>query len=403
MSEQNTAQLTEAKEAPRLLADGDVYAVKVGPFFFGDLDEDGHPVLWRTPRAEALETAKERKELLAKIEYVYAEISIVKLTNDRSGEVTFWADHDADGRFSSCSVEIASPVRHGEMPDWFKAAMMAFNPADSQWEDFDREDYNIAWDVFVSNIPDGHGWLDHYGWSGEGEDSYFVSEPYHLHPQDVRNLTEVCQRFNFDFEISGRSNHYPSSTMRIMIRPLAKLPYVKRVRVVSEEVLAWEARRDAAALKMNLTLACDFIDHVLPLVNEDCKEDLTIRTNILRNIAEMERPSAELYLDDAKYRLDMAVEVGDFVCRDLHRSGMSSTPEIAIARAIASAAQLDKRDSSLGYVGFNCAEAVENDFCQKNNSWTEKSFYAAREAETKWQKEHSDPVIEAFWAEWKDS
>lgn len=408
MSEQNTVpSVAETKpDLPRLLNEGEVYAVKVGQHFFGDFDEDGYPVRWNFPHAETLETAQERLKQLQGNEHVHGELSIVKVIKDRQGEITFWVEDDGDGVFSSRSVGIAPYVRHEfeDMPGWFKAAMMTSDPTNSGWDDYGYEDYVVAWEIFHNQTRgEGRGFLDHFGWSGQGEDSYFVSEPYHLEAEDIQNLVEVCQKFNFDFQISGRSNHYPSETMQIMIRPRIKLSYTKRVRLVSPERLEWEARRDAAELKLNLTLACDFIDHVMHLADEMYKEDFVARTAILRGIAEHKAYEGARYLEEASSSLDFAVEAADYVVRDLYRCGISNTPDIEIARAIAQAARSNGRRQVLRMVDLHCAEAIDQaSWLTNGRCCANEAYVKARKSEEAWQEEHSRPAIEAFRAEWKD-
>lgn len=396
-------------EQPRILANGEVFAIRIGAGFLCDFDdEDGYPRVFRTTHVFSREKAE---ELFRKLEG-YPDAQIVPIQEKEPNEITFWVDEFADGRFTSCHVKIASAIRrdNGEnMPDWFKAAMMAADPGNPEWDDFERKDYNIAWDIFTDEkYGRVRRWMDHYGWSGEGEDSYFVSEPYGLDMEGMQDLIQVCQKFNFDVQISGHSTHYPSATLRITIRPNVKLPYTKRVRIVTAEQSEFEQKRDAAALRLNLILACDYIDHVMHLAGDE-RKDLVGGVDILRSIAadglEMEEgvalPSAERYLDDAKFRLDFAVDFADRRGRELGRVGMGASPEIQLWAAIAQAARTGRNVWGwLSLVGFHCAEAVENDFCRKNENWTSESFYQARETETKWQHEHIKPAVEAFWEKW---
>ncbi len=313
-----TIDTTEVTESRLFL---EAYAIRLSGYYFNHLDEDGYPVLFKRPSAFSREGAEKLVKELADNPNVWGSPTIVKIPRDKSDDIGFWVD-EGNGRLSSCHLDVAQPLRSiWEVPDWFKASVMASDPTNPDWDDHTRDDSNIAWYIFADNL---RGWFKHGGWSGKGEDSYLVSEPYDLGPDAIHNLVKVCEKFNFDFQIFGHSIHYPSRCMRIVIEPKVKLPYTKRVRVVSPERLTWEKGWDAARLKVDLGLACDFIDHVLPLVDDEERNDFTETVSTLRLIAS--RVSVEFY-DETKKELDELQAVLNRKVRDRGREGRGPASE----------------------------------------------------------------------------
>lgn len=66
-------------------------------------------------------------------------------------------------------------------------------------------------------LPFHNSWLDHCGTIPSSEvGEVFVSEPYDLTPEDVHDLVEDAERFEFDFLISATSFHFPTRTVRVL-------------------------------------------------------------------------------------------------------------------------------------------------------------------------------------------
>jgi hypothetical protein len=57
-------------------------------------------------------------------------------------------------------------------------------------------------------------WLDHYEVDGDT----FISEPYAISEEDVKQLIEACDSLDLTFSISAQSWHYPHHTLRITIK-----------------------------------------------------------------------------------------------------------------------------------------------------------------------------------------
>lgn len=256
-------------KAPRVLADGDVYAVQINQQYFGSFDEDGYAWVHNTPTHLSHEQAV---EIAGKIPHA----KVVRIPPENNGKINFWVSEDyLDEPYSSLyserTLQVGRPVRsrYEGIPGWFKAAMMKFSPEGSfvtTWDDEEYDDGLIALEIFSEEAGHGLHWLDHEGWSGEDEKSVFVSEPYHLEQEDIQQLIEACDKFGFKFTISGESEHYPSSTVRIEISPIEKLSYVRPVRVMSPEQKAWEDQRTVVFYSLIRRMAADYIEHVLHVV-----------------------------------------------------------------------------------------------------------------------------------------
>jgi hypothetical protein len=206
------AEKAVAVDRPQILADGSVYAVRIGSRWFSYFKEG---TAWVGDIAHCV-TKAEAEEIAAKVGD-YAEVVQMRAKNNGLG---FWVT----GKYTECygerSIKIGTQVRDrlDGVPDWFVTSMKVFAPSE-EWGDEEYTDTERTLDVFFHNAD--HSWLDHYGWIGEGENSDFVSEPYHLTQTAIEALVEDCRKFNFKYEISGRSRHYPSSTVRIIVSPKA--------------------------------------------------------------------------------------------------------------------------------------------------------------------------------------
>ncbi len=205
-----TETVVTEKKHTRILADGEVYAVRVGDKWFSYFDEERRTFVSNiqhcVTRAEANEIAKKVGE--------HARVVPV-----RAGDLAFWVRKTHHEGFSERTIRIGPTVRPRQdgIPDWFLRAMMDFAPERDGWDDEGPQNRLYALDVF-SMASSGH-WMDHTGWSGEGEDSVFISEPYWLKQDDIEGLIETCRKFGFKFQMTGQSSHYPSATLRIMISP----------------------------------------------------------------------------------------------------------------------------------------------------------------------------------------
>ena len=90
-------------------------------------------------------------------------------------------------------------VRRGRLPRWVRKLQ---NQQEASWQLLFHE-----------------GWLDHIGVLRDDGQEYFVSEPYDLDSDAIRDLVKDAERFNFDFQISALSYHYPTRTVRILAWP----------------------------------------------------------------------------------------------------------------------------------------------------------------------------------------
>lgn len=210
----------------RLIPDGQVYAVRVGSRFFAWFEGKRH-YLSGWPTYVTLERAEEIAARIPGSRIVPAL---------RQSDSTLWiseTEPDGSEAFSKREIFANSPVRtiwnsdkDGiQYPEWFIAGIKAAHPeADWAEEDDGYTRHDLAWKFFCDatrSTRDSRYWRDHEGWTGVGEDAAFISEPYHVEAAAIQNLVMVCEKWGFTFHITGKSEHYPSATFRIAIRPKA--------------------------------------------------------------------------------------------------------------------------------------------------------------------------------------
>jgi hypothetical protein len=220
-SEKNTV----AESTPRLLTNTDVYTVRVGQHFVRRSKEgDLRPVNF--PCHYTLEGAKAVARQLQQMGKAKSEIRIVP-RQKKEGE--FWIDVDGSGNFSDYSLKYLPKFcpLFNDVPRWFIDAMRKVNPSSDWWKLTEETrgtnsdwggDSEAAVMIFQEQFHT-QGWRDHEGWIEKGEQSIFVSEPYAVKGEDLVELLEFVNRFNFELRIWGSSNHYPSAAMMIEIWP----------------------------------------------------------------------------------------------------------------------------------------------------------------------------------------
>ena len=241
---QQTMQ-TANEKAIRVLPEGEVFAVRVNGAYFHSFDEDGFVLTHALPHCVSGEQAEETARKVRESGHT-AEVVPVS-SEDRTKGMQFWLSSDEDG-FSERTLHVGSPVRsrYENIPCWFKASMMKFSPEGTgyrDWNDEEHRDGDIALDIFLEQVG-FQNWLDHWGWTGEGENSILVSEPYELGSENIQELIETCAKFDFNFHITGQSVHYPSSTLRIEVEPKTKLAYTRPIRVLLPGQKEWEDKRN---------------------------------------------------------------------------------------------------------------------------------------------------------------
>lgn len=105
-----------------------------------------------------------------------------------------------------CQPEAVVPqeeIDHGKMPRWLQSAL-----------------------VHRSGKPHWCGgsdptWMDHWGTATINGKRVFVSEPYGLSDDGVRNLMEFCSKYKIKVDIQAASWHYPTHCLRIILTPPA--------------------------------------------------------------------------------------------------------------------------------------------------------------------------------------
>jgi hypothetical protein len=374
--------------SPQILADGDVYAVWMNGAYFSSFDEDGFPWTRRSPhcvtRAQADEIAKK----------VGDHAKVVSVRADKG--IAFWTYDPYAEAYSRRTLESGSPVRShlDGIPGWFKAAMQKHSPNGSNvsaWDDEDRDDGVIAWEVFRQEFPLLY-WLDHDGFSGEGEDSILVAEPYHLDGEDVQSLIEVCAKFGFKFHISGKSIHYPSHTVRIEITPVEKLTYVRPVRVISPEQKVWEDERKVVFESLIRKHACDFIEHAIHVVKDS--DDLLFVKCALK--------SARCFLaghaDTCEEALAVYSRSAGKRRREAIREGWDRSTQM-ILHAVQYALG-DMKNFTSSTVGILCADAVLDYESRKPDFDSFEDGTKAFQVERDWQMAHGKEEWDEYAVKW---
>jgi hypothetical protein len=213
MNTQNTA----TESTPIMLTNTDLYTVRIGGryawrFKEGDIEASNIPAYY------TLEEAQKVARSLQKQGYK----THVVLKAKKEGE--FFMDKEGDGHFADGhSIQWAPQVRRifTDVPQWFIDAMRVVNPSSSWWTHTAENwsgDGEAAIMIFQEQF-DTSRWLDHEGWSKEDEDSVLVAEPYSIDGEELAKLMEFVKRCDLDLTIRGTSYHYPSSTLRIEVRP----------------------------------------------------------------------------------------------------------------------------------------------------------------------------------------
>lgn len=121
--------------------------------------------------------------------------------------------HQINSRFPESLTGFIPPRLSGGIPGWLKQKiskckrLKPVNP------------YN-GWEVTtLLNLPVTRGWLDHCGRTFYNGTEYFVSEPYGLTINDMRNVTDFCAMFDLDVTVHAASAHYPTACLRLMFIP----------------------------------------------------------------------------------------------------------------------------------------------------------------------------------------
>jgi hypothetical protein len=394
-------ELAKVTETPRILTDGDVYAVRSYGKFFSSFDEDGHAWVSNNPRYLH---RKQAAEIASKIGQ-HAEI--IRIVPDNDGEIHFWLDESSSiephsASYGKRTIHVGTPVRSrfDQIPGWFKAAMMKFSPQGSvvtTWDDEEYDDGMIALEVFSDEAGHGlHRWLDHEGWTGEGENSVFVSEPYHLEQEDLLQLIEVCKKFGFTFTISGKSEHYPSSTFRIEITPIEKLPYIRPVRVMGAEQKAWEDQRSQVFYGLVRNQAADYIEHVLHVVNPSWMLGEVRVIDFIKSCL----ITARCYADghDNETLLVGYHDSAGKKYRQALRDGLFDKATMMILHAVEYLLAPNGR-YLCNVVKTLCADAVQ-DFTERKHEYDFADSMKPYKDELKWQEAHSKEAWDKYAAEW---
>ena len=105
------------------------------------------------------------------------------------------------------------PVRLHHVPNWLRLRMKETFGAPYQVTSGDGV-------LFHASSKTGKGrWLDHWGSSHDrgGERRTFVSEPYDITPETVRDIISFTEPMGLDFYISSNSYWFPGRTVRVVI------------------------------------------------------------------------------------------------------------------------------------------------------------------------------------------
>ena len=131
------------------------------------------------------------------------------------------------------NVRVAAEARaiFDDPPCWFIAKMRSLSPDAHWWQitkDVEETDSDWGGDgeaavmVFKDEFRTHDSfdrWIDHEGWVEESGRTIFVSEPYAIDADATTGLLAFVEKCNLEMKISGYSNHYPSWTIRITMRP----------------------------------------------------------------------------------------------------------------------------------------------------------------------------------------
>jgi hypothetical protein len=207
---------------PELLPDGELYAVAARGYY-AYFTYDDKVCLSRNVHYFSPEMARKVAKALG-----YGRVIKVKKSDkppqSHLGAKFFIKEKSDDTSYAERDVHTAPFVRYiyENPPEWFITAVKKVAGNSSWWfEDLPGGDGENSVGVFC-NEP-SHPWMDHAGWSSNGykndSEEVLVAEPYHLDDSDIRDLVETCKRFNFNFRITGKSAHYPSSCVRVTIQP----------------------------------------------------------------------------------------------------------------------------------------------------------------------------------------
>jgi hypothetical protein len=411
--------MTTVKELPLAISNKEacgvvVYNAKGSAFFVRGLDKNDYPTLTDYKTAFTREQAKEAAARIP-------GSRIIPLSADSQAEVGFWLlDHD--DTYDERTIHVNERTRHWseDIPGWFIATMMKVAP-DENWgpDDDGYSDASRAFDVFL--MKSHSSWRDHFGWLGEGENSVFVSEPYHLNSEGIKDLVADCQLFNFDFEISGTSYHYPSGTFHIELRPIEMLTYIKRGTDFGPKRTAWESKRTVAFKTLLRREAADVVEHVAHVVKnyEDSEGyrdyEMFVSTTIqmLRDYADSFEAGTQ---NDVWQNENNALDKGEtdaqllasyqlMASRHLRemQSRKSDGPTLQIIRALQFATLPDDKlfGSTLDSIRFYCREALDL-FQIRQPRTGDVMRVPARVDEGEWQKAHDKELWAPYYAQWAD-
>jgi hypothetical protein len=386
------------EEAPRTIADSDACVIVVRG---SDYIRYAHGIdkgLAILASYEHVFTRKQAEELASRIGDS-AEVCPAT-TKDIKGAVNFWLNTDeASDGYGRFTLRIGEPINsdYERTPDWFIASMQKIAP-DENWGDDGTSgklsDAVRAMDVFWMHTT-GHKWCKHQGWVGVGEGTDFVSEPYNLGVEEIKELIEDCQKFGFQFALSGESSHYPSATFRITINPIEKLTYTKPVRNIGPLRQEWENRRELI-FKATIRQNCiEQIAHVAHLVKNVEPHDYEMFVDTAINTV---RGYVDEVLDDAYGDVELLSQYHQLAELFLERAGEHDLD--GASRLVLDALRLTLRpDSGLGghtasTIGVYCRDAV--DLVQRD------SGQPAHIAESKWQQNLHKQLWEPYYAQWAD-
>jgi len=108
--------------------------------------------------------------------------------------------------------EVMQPteVRLHHVPDWLRLACLHRLPRPNVPGYRDASGWGV-----VNDCIRPAGWLDHWGSTRLGDRVCFVSEPYSVSAQNVRDIEELASLLDCDWWLSSNSWWNPGSTIRI--------------------------------------------------------------------------------------------------------------------------------------------------------------------------------------------